>query len=328
LNTVLTYKKTTFLVLVFKTIVFFGMIWLVYDKLWLPNQQIGYFDHLISVVNAGSIIYLIFCIMLAPINWLVESKKWRLLTSPFQSLSWPQTASSILSGITLGVLTPSRLGEYGGRLMHVREGCRGKALYAHFMGSLSQNIPILLFGSIAGAVYFSHHFPSSQLLSISLAFVLLSFTAVLILLYLQNEGITDKIFHKSWLKKYTKDFVPTKYNSNTLATVAFYSLFRYIIYVSQYLLLLYYFKINVSLPEGIVGVLVIFLFQTGLPLPPALSVLARTELALIVWSVYDTNQLSILTVPVLLWLINLLIPAIIGSIIILTSNIQKQLFNV
>ncbi len=328
MSTVLTYKKTTFLVLIFKTIVFLGMLWLIYDKLWLPNQQIGYFDHLISVANNGYLPYLIICILLAPLNWLVESKKWWLLVSPFQSLTWSQTAAAILSGITLGVLTPSRLGEYGGRLMHIREGHRGQALYAHFMGSLSQNIPILLCGSMAGAVYFSQHYPSTELLSISLAFILLSFTAVLILLYLQNDGLTDRIFNQSWLKKYTKGFAPTKYNSTILVNVAFYSLLRYIIYVSQYLLLLYYFNINVSLPEATFGVLVIFLFQTGLPLPPALSVLARTELALIVWSVYDTNQLSILTVPLLLWLINLLIPAIVGSIIILTSNLQKQLPNV
>ncbi len=328
MNPVLTYKKTTFLALVFKTIVFFGMLWLIYEKVWLPNQQVSYLDHLKSIANSGSILYITSCVLLAPINWLFESKKWRLLVSPFQSLDWYKTTAAILSGITLGVLTPSRLGEYGGRLLHIKEGNRGKALYAHFMGSLSQNIPILLFGSLAGGVYFSKHYFSNELFSISLAFILLCFTAILILLYLQNDSMTDRIFNQRWLQKYTNGFIPTKYDVKLLSEVAFYSLMRYLVYVSQYLLLLYYFNINISFPEAVMGVMVIYLFQTGLPLPPALSVLARTELALIVWSVYDTNQLSILMVPLLLWMINLLVPAIIGSVILLTINIQKQIENV
>jgi Lysylphosphatidylglycerol synthase TM region len=328
LNGVLTYKKTTYLVYTFKALIFFGMSWLIYEKLYLPNQEVGYFDHIKSIIKNGDFIYLGFCLLLAPINWLFESKKWQMLIDPFQKLDWQKTASAILSGITLGVLTPSRLGEYGGRLLHIKEGNRGKALYAHFMGSLSQNIPILLFGSIASAIYFSHHYPASELLSIGAAFILLSFTAILSLLYLQNEGISTKLFNHRWLPAKMREFRPTHYESTTLSYVALLSLIRYLIYVSQYLLLLYYFDVNLTLTEALIGVLVIFLFQTGLPLPPALSVLARAELALIVWSVYDTDHRSILTVPVFLWMINLLIPAIAGSIILLTSNIQKQIENV
>ncbi len=328
MNIAQSYKKTTAFILLFKVMIVLGIIWLVHEKLWIPNKEIGYLDHIKSVVKDGSLFYLGTCIFLAPINWLFESKKWKLLVSPFQQLAWKETAEAIMSGITLGVLTPSRLGEYGGRLLHIKEGNRGKALYAHFIGSLSQNIPILIFGAISSAVFFSHHFLKSELLAISFAFILLCFSALLIMLYLQNTSITDKIINQKYFKKITKDFIPTQYENSVLSQVAILSLFRYIIYVSQYLLLLYYFDIHVGISEAMMGVAIIFLFQTGMPLPPALSVVVRAELAIIIWSIYDTNQMSILTVPVLLWMINLLVPAIIGSIILVTSNLQKQVYNV
>jgi hypothetical protein len=328
LTKALTYRNYSLLILGFKAIVLVGILWLVYDKLWVQDREIGYIQHLWTVYKTSPSILLISCLILAPFNWLFESKKWKLLVSPFQMLTWRQTADAIMSGITLGVLTPSRLGEYGGRLIHIEEDKRGQALYAHFMGSLSQNIPILLFGAISSAVYFSHHYLANPLMSFGLAILILFFTLLLILLYLQNSIITDKLFSLSWLKKHTNGFLPTQYDKALLSNVALFSLIRYCIYVSQYLLLLFYFDINVGISEAITGVCVVFLFQTGLPLPPALSVLARTEIALIVWSVFDNNHLSILTVPILLWMINLLVPAIVGSIIILVSNFQKQSLNV
>lgn len=309
-------------------IVMIGITWLVYEKLWVQDKEIGYLQHIKQSVNGKSIYFFSMCALLAPFNWLFESKKWQELVAPFQEMSFKQTASAILTGITLGVLTPSRLGEYGGRLLHIKEGNRGRALYAHFMGSLSQNIPILLLGAISCAIYFSKHYLESELLGLAISSLILLLTVLLITLYLQNDFITKKIFEHKYITKYAKGFVPTQYSKSTLQKVAIFSLLRYMIYVSQYLFLLYCFGINVSITEGLIGVCVIFLFQTGLPLPPALSVLARTELALIIWSVYSSNQLSILTVPILLWMINLLVPAIMGSIIILSTNFQKQMTNV
>jgi hypothetical protein len=88
-------------------------------------------------------------------------------------------------------------------------------------------------------------------------------------------------------------------------------------------LLLYYFNIDIGLFAAISSVVLIFLFQSSIPLPPMIGLAARTQLAIFVLSKYDENYTSILSVPVLLWAINLLLPSLSGAVILLKSNFNK-----
>jgi hypothetical protein len=306
-----------------------GITWLVYDKLWVVNHNTSYLTLLQSKFHGGNIVLFVVCIFLAPFNWLAEIIKWRSLTAPFQQLKWYEASQAILAGIMLGILSPSRIGEYGGRLLHIKEGSRAKALYAHFMGSLSQNIPIIVFGSLSSMLFFTNNYIHNAFISVSLGLIILSLGILLLLLYFQNDGLLQKLNSIKLFQKYFSKFSLTQYETNVLHHVAFCSILRYTIYVSQYVLLIYFFDINVDLIHAIMGVSIIYLFQSGLPLPPALSIIARTELALIVWQVYDAqNQISILAVPIILYIINLLLPSIFGAIIIISSNVHKQISNV
>ena len=325
LSNVIVYKHKKTGIFLFKLAIVIGLSWLIYDKLWITNSQIGFFDNVLNKFSSGPTRFFLFCVLLAPFNWLIEIRKWKSLTSPFEDLHWKEASEAILAGITLGVLTPSRLGEYGGRLLHTEEGKKPQALYAHFIGSLSQNIPTLLIGGTCSFVFFSNFYIANLYMSGAISAMVFALGFLVLIIYWENSYLQKWLNAIPGTNKWMNNVTIFTYNKNTLHIVALFSLLRYFIYMGQYILLLTFFGINVDLTSAIMGVGVIYLFQTGLPLPPALSIIARTQLALIVWSVFDNNQLSILAVPLTLWVINLLVPAIAGGIVLLTSNLQKQI---
>ncbi len=299
--------------------------WLIYDRIWVQQVETGYFDHLQKVLSGGQLGWLIACLLLAPFNWMLEVIKWKQLTSPFQRLSWKEASQSILAGISLGLLTPARFGEYGGRLLHSSAGHRASTLYAHFIGSLSQNIPVFLFGSVAVAWYFSQYYMANTVMALSIAFVLMSAGILMILLFMQHHSLAMWMSRFKWLKEIKSVQKEVNYTPPILHSVALLSLFRFLIFVSQYLTLLYLFDLPIGWWQAMMGVFVIFVFQSGLPLPPVLGIVARTQLSVVVWSVFAQDQLSMLTVPLLLYTINLLFPAVIGGIILIGTNYQRQI---
>ena len=53
------------------------------------------------------------------VNWSLEAYKWGALVDRFQSLSFSKKLISVLMGLSIGFLTPNRIGDYAGRLRFI-----------------------------------------------------------------------------------------------------------------------------------------------------------------------------------------------------------------
>ncbi len=84
--------------------------------------------------------------MLAFVNWGIEARKWQLLIRHLQHVSYFVAFKSVLSGVTLSLNLPNRIGEYGGRILYIEQGNRIKAISLSIAGSMSQLIITLLMG--------------------------------------------------------------------------------------------------------------------------------------------------------------------------------------
>ncbi|HRD08313.1 MAG TPA: hypothetical protein PK037_12125, partial [Saprospiraceae bacterium] len=147
------------------------------------------------------------------------------------------------------------------------------------------------------------------------------------LLYVQHQALAKWLIGFKWFHEFSRVQAEVAYGNATLHQVMILSLLRYLIFATQYLSLLFLLGMPVNALEGWMGVFVIFVFQTGLPLPPLLGVVARTQLSVIVWSVFSTDQLTMLVVPMILYTINLVIPSLLGGLVLISTNIQKQISN-
>jgi hypothetical protein len=69
------------------------------------------------------------------------------------------------------------------------------------------------------------------------------------------------------------------------------------------------------------GIATIFLVQASVPLPPAMGLLARSEIALFVWGFFTQDHVDILAATFSLFVINIAVPALLGLVFIVQVNI-------
>lgn len=265
--------------------------------------------------------------LLMPVNWGLEVLKWHRLTRVFATTSWSASVEAVLYGLTAGIITPSRVGEYAGRVIALPPKARGMGIYAQFVNSCAQNFIHLFFGSILGFYFLqtAAHWPEA----INAAFISVGLCICLLLLFiLYRPNALLRLAHR-WLPENLRFFgysLPLRFDLASFDRkdsffILSVSAIRYLIFTIQYALLLAFFGVDLPLPILFSGIGLIFLIQSGLPLPPFWAMLARGEIALFVWSPFTDQSLSILAATFSLWLVNLLLPAFVGSMIFVRKKI-------
>jgi len=292
------------------------------------NQLTTLWTSFVNTLSYEKIWYLVLALVMMPVNWSIEAVKWGGLVNKFEQLSFKDSFYAIMSGLTLGILTPGRIGEYGGRVLYVKAENNWKAVITTFVTSISQNLVNLTFGSCCTIAFVYYNFELDQMLLIASLLFVFILTLVTYTLYFHIDTL------KKFLKKISIPFLSKAiakhlkvlklFSKRDLLNVSIWSLVRYIVYSTQYVLLLYFFGIEGSFVMLFLGVSTIFLIQSALPLPPMFSVFARSEIALIVWGIFSVNEIAILSSSFGLWIINLLIPAFIGLLLSLDKNVVKS----
>jgi len=281
-----------------------------------------------SVSLSNGWIYFSVVLVLMPINWLLESIKWNKLVTKFQPFGIRKSTLSVLSGVSMAIMTPGRIGEYGGRLIGIHPENRPKAILANLISSLSQNIINIGLGLIMALFFFNTYKEIQQGVFLSLVFASTMIVCGLLLAFFRIDlidGLLAYLPQYKWIMKVRNSVSSfSTIDNKILFFILGLSFIRYSVYLSQYVLLIFFFGVTDQFIPAILGVSTLFFLQSNLPLPPALSVLARGEMAIFLWSVFTTNVLGIVAATFSLWIINLVIPAIIGAIIISQANLFEE----
>ena len=109
------------------------------------------------------------------------------------------------------------------------------------------------------------------------------------------------------------------YTNKELIQALIYSGVRYLIYSFQYLCLLYFFGFEASCLATFLGILIVYLLQTGIPLPPSTGLLARGNIALLIFgylSGIEGTSMVILSATFSLWMLNVVLPSIVGALVV------------
>jgi len=271
-------------------------------------------------------------IVLVFVNWGIEAKKWKLLITPVQKLNFYTAFKSVLSGVALSLNTPNRIGEYGGRILYVKEGSRIKAVSLSIAGSISQLIITLVMGC-GGLIYLLYfqeqHVGPVMGLSIFwikvLLFISVIVTAILILFFFRLSWLTklvEKIPAAQKLVKYIN--VLEEFTPKLLLRLLSLSFFRYIVFVIQYILLLQVLHVDILWIDGFWIISILFLVLAIVPSFAIADLGIRGKFSTELLSVYSANTVGIIGTTFGIWFINLFIPAILGSIFIIGIKIFKD----
>lgn len=268
-------------------------------------------------------------LMLVPVNWLLETFKWQVLLRPEVKLSTGKAFTAVLGGVAVSLFMPNRMGEYAGRLLLTDATYNWRVVLATLMGSLAQIIVLMGLG-IVGTGFFIRavaywDIPGAMQVW---SFLVLGWLAG-VWLYFHIRSTADLLQRLPWIHRLNRYLAPLWIHGSCTRTQLALSLFlaflRYLVYAGQYLLVLAFFGIEPGFWEGASGVATIFLLQTGIPLPPFGALLARSEIALLVWSVFEANEISILSATFSLFIINLALPALCGAFFIFRTNVLKSI---
>jgi len=273
--------------------------------------------------------WLLIAIALMPLNWALETQKWRRFTESVEPISFLKAYKAIFSGVLLSVFTPNRIGEYGGRILWLRPENQWKGVITTLLSSFSQILVTVIFGTF-GLIYFIYYFSKSDDLLNLFLVVLLVILLVFFLFAFYNIDLLIPVAKRIPMPRRVKDLlrhltILTQFTSKDLTVALSFAGMRFMMYSMQYFLMLNYYDVDPPLLAGLAGVFTIFLFQTGIPLPPMMGLFARGEIALFVWGHFCPDQLRILASTYSLWTLNVLLPAFMGLIILTGLNISKSL---
>lgn len=312
-----------------KTLLALLLAWAIYQQVFAKENAADIWQSFRLHFRASNRHWLWLNIALIPVNWLLEAMKWRRLTRAFANYSLWRTYLAVLAGVTVGIFTPNRVGEYGGRMLLVKAKHNWRAVISTMVGSLAQLL-VLLSAGLLGGIYFVAHYlkmPSTDvfwLLGIG-SFVIIvmawCFFKIRYIIFFFRKFSFSRHF-----TKYIKQLeVLEQYEAKDLSIAIGYSILRYLTYSTQYYLMLRFFGIEVSALTAYSGIATIYLIQSSIPLPPYLDLLARGEVALFVWSVFTTDEIAILGSTFTLFVLNLVVPSLFGLLIIFRTNVARSL---
>ena len=266
------------------------------------------------------------------INWGVEARKWQLLMKPIQPFSFFTALKSVLCGVTLSLNTPNRMGEYGGRILFVKEGNRIKAISVSIAGGMAQLIITMLMGCFGlSYLLFTMNDPGS-LMGISVFWLRIFLygsifgTIIFLFFYFRLNWLVrlvEKLPYAGRFSKYIN--VLETFDAKILLRLLSLSFFRYIVFVLQYIFMLQLLHVENNFWSGFWLTTIMFWILAIIPTFAIAELGIRGTIAKTLFSYGNNiNTIGILTVVFGIWLINLFIPALIGSLLIIGIKIKKE----
>jgi hypothetical protein len=275
---------------------------------------------------------LVIILMLA--NWSCEALKWRVLIGHIQKISFLTAFRAILSGLSVSVAmnTPNGAGEYIGRILYIKQGNRLRAITLTFVGSMSQLIVTMFLGTI-GLFLLRDNFynATNETLHLSLrvidgiAYGAIAVTTALMGVYFELSWLVRLLEKIPFVAKYSFFIKKLEdFRWQELLKVLLISILRYSVFVIQYLLLLQVFNVGISIVTAFWLITIMFLALAVVPTIALAELGVRGKISIFLFGAFSTNTLGIVFTASTIWLINLVVPALAGSLFVIGIKLFRN----
>ena len=268
-------------------------------------------------ISANSFFFLGFTLLLMVVNWILEAKKWQCLTQPIETISWLTALKATLTGLTASVITPNRVGDYVSRMWVLEKSNYSQGVAATVLSSMVQTAITLFFGMIALLQYLSFSKLTHQ--TMYLLFGSLLLTGLLLVIFLLPKWLSQK------KGKIGEAFYFAQHLPKTIMLKAFiFGILRYGIFIIQLWLLFYAVEAPLPLSAVFIGMGLVYGVSLFIPSVSLSEPALRGGLGIGFFAVFTHNESVVLSAIVLLWLINVALPAMIGSVFLWKMEINLK----
>lgn len=334
-----TKLRKTYNILIRMLVVVFTIIFL-YDQLFYREDLSSLLVSFAKITTGfWSNVLLLLVIGLIPINLLLESYKWKYLISKLEEVSLFNSLKAVLAGISVSMIMPNRVGDYLGRVFILKKADRLQAVLSTVLGSIAQLLTTLILGSVALIFYFPEYIDISVRFNfwiyigtimaalfsiIFMIFSYLNFSVISIII----KKISGRYFSR--IEKYSQVF--SWYSQKELLNVLLISIARYLVFSMQFYLLLKVFQVPVTYMNSMMLIAVVYFAMTIAPTIALTEIGVRGSVSLYVfqhhfeilglWS--PEIAMGVVSASSLLWLFNLVFPAVIGTIFVFSLKFFRK----
>jgi uncharacterized membrane protein YbhN (UPF0104 family) len=298
----------------------------IYHQYLEKGDSLRRFELLIGHISNREVVITMSAVgLLMLANWLLECYKWKYLTRHIIKISAPEAIEAVFCGLTWAIFTPNRLGEYAGRVLFLPNRKRIHGVFAMAVGSFGQNVITNVLG-LSAALWFLFKFyvdntPPHAHLNIWLYLVIaigaVVFIIFFIILYFHIIWVVNILDRIPVVKKFHRFFdIMGRYKKPELINIMLFCLARFAVFSFQYYLIIHLLIPQMPVFEMMMMVLILFFVQSALPSLDLLDVGVRNGTAAFLFGYITHQEIAVMAAVSSIWLINLIIPAILGSVFV------------
>ncbi len=263
---------------------------------------------------------LFFALLLMPLNWGIESYKWNIITKQLENLPYKTSVKAVLAGICIGNVAPGRAMEFLAKIYYFKPHNRPSATILHFINGMFQMVITVTVGLIAIAYKLYHLHQSINFVYAAL------FSGVLMIVFFcwaifNVHWIQQKLQMIKWFKKMDGS-VHLHFEKAMIVKLISLSILRYAVFTCQFFIIYKTLVPQSDVFQVFESVAAYFVITSVIPMISFIEPAIRAAIAILVFNNATDNEAVVVITTTILWLINVVLPSILGYIIILREKIQ------
>ncbi|OWP84976.1 hypothetical protein BWK59_02415 [Flavobacterium davisii] len=307
-------KSKQFLTLLLKLIVVGGAFYFIYEK--LSTQSAVDFNRFKNQILSKQPWYtIVFILFLSVLNRFIEILKWQNLVQEIKTISLVESTKQVLGALTLALFTPNGIGEYAGKALFFQKSQTSKVIFLNLICNGVQLILTVFFG-ILGLLYFNANF---EVISSKMIFAILGFSIFLILTIIFLKKIKIGKYSIEGLV-YKINTIPKKIHQKNV----FLGFLRYLTFSHQYYFLFLFFGVDLPYLLLMSVITSVYFLASSLPSFQFLDFAIKGSVAVFFFGLLKVNEWIVLFISSLMWILNTVLPVVIGSYFVLNFKLIKS----
>ncbi|WP_282136416.1 lysylphosphatidylglycerol synthase domain-containing protein [Seonamhaeicola maritimus] len=320
MNNWVSYKTKQFFFVLIKLSIVTGAIYFILKKLTNnPEIDFSVFVSFLAKNDVFSTKNLLLLLILTSFNWFLEIIKWQKLVASFNKIDFKYALEQSLGALTASLFTPNRIGEYGAKAIYFSRNFRKKIVLLNLIGNITQMLATTFFGVIGLLFFITKYNVNIDYYNLARVLLIALLTFTIIGFGVKNSKFTIKGIS---IKKIKSFFV--NLSKKTLSYTLLLSFSRYLVFSFQFYFLLQIFNIKIDYLNAMILISSMYFLSSIIPSIIIFDVVIKGSVALFVFSFIGVNELTILSISTLMWLLNFVLPSLFGSYYVLNFNLPKD----
>lgn len=284
------------------------------------------YDQIISAINEANLLMIGLVLILGVVNICLQYIKWRITCNEVLEVKDnSKIFRSLFFGFSAGIITPLRIGEYFGRGIEFRDKSLVQVTVATLVDKFFPLLMVASIGSVSSLLFIYYYHNVSIYLVLSLFVLIFSFFYLLLMLLVSNRFWNSLLFSRLNTSSRVRSFLDKLKIFENLDKRYFYkmiviSFLFYSCFLIQYALLAMAFSNHFNFINYLWAANLIMFSKTIIP-PVSIGELGIREGVSIYFLTQMGESASVgFNASIFLFIINLLIPALIGVGMFLRKN--------